>query len=152
MYKDDGDIIKGLGYVVMHAAHLEGRIDSLLDYLALAKLVKEKDFRLPISIKIKNLISIFEKYSEEWTVELTDDLNSCLERFEWRNEVVHGRIYSPEYTYDNLESGRRNEPSRRAESKELYDLANDLRDLDACIYRPQQFKMNFFISTLIKDL
>lgn len=149
MYTDDDDIFRGLGFVVMHAAHLEGRIDSLLDYLIIAQLASEKDFKLPISAKIKKVLSSF---NDIWITDLLVDLESCLEHFEWRNELIHGRIYSPNYSYNNLESGRRTVPNRRAESSELYELANRLRDLDALVYRPQILNLGSFVKKVLGDL
>ena len=53
LIEDDGDIVRGLGFVTMHSAHLEGRIDELLFDLSVIEDYSEKEQRWPISQKIK---------------------------------------------------------------------------------------------------
>jgi hypothetical protein len=136
MIEDDGDIIKGLGYVTMHGAHLEGRFEDLFFQLSNIESYTEKDKRLPISGKIKKAKKILTKINHPLMTEIIDDLESCREHFEWRNELVHGRIYSPEYKKENLESSRLNVPNRAASSEEIYRLANNLVALNSRVFRP----------------
>lgn len=72
---------------------------------------------------------MFSNYENEFSLKILAGLNDCKDHFEWRNELVHGRIYSPEYHAHNLKSGRPNVPDRRATSQELYLLANNLEVL-----------------------
>lgn len=141
MIEDDGDIIKGLGYVTMHGAHLEGRIEGLLFQLSYIESYTEKDQKLPISGKIKKAQKILSKFDYPLMEEIIEDLELCREHFEWRNELVHGRIYSPEYQKENLESSRPNIPNRAASSEEIYTLANNLVALNSRIYRPMIIKL-----------
>lgn len=151
MIKDDGDIARGLGFVVMNSAHLEGWIDALLFHLNPIQEYTEKQQRLFISRKIKLIKDILSKSDEPLAKEICDDLDLCSEHFEWRNELVHGRIYGPEYHEDNLKSSRPNIPDRKADSKELYTLANNLNELSARIYRPTIFKLPRLIKKLKQE-
>lgn len=148
MIKDDGDIVRGLGFVVMNSAHLEGWIDELLFHLNPIEEYTEKQQRWFISRKIKKIKGILSKTDEPFAKEICDDLDLCSEHFEWRNELVHGRIYAPEYHEDNLKSSRPNIPDRKADSKELYTLANNLNELSSRVYRPTIFKLPRLIEKL----
>ena len=141
MIEDDGDIIKGLGFVTMHAAHLEGRIEDLLFQLSIIDGYTEKEQRFPISRKIKKAKKALSKIDHPLMDEIIEDLELCREHFEWRNELVHGRIFSPEYHKENLKSSRPNVPDRAAKSEEIYTLANNLVELNSRIYRPLIIKL-----------
>lgn len=141
MIEDDGDIIKGLGYVTMHAAHLERRVEDLLFQLSVIENYTEKDQRLPISGKIKKAKKILSSIDHPLMEEIIEDLELCRGHFEWRNELVHGRIYSPEYQKENLKSSRPSVPDRAANSDEIYILANNLVRLNSRIYRSLIIKL-----------
>jgi len=129
MINDDGDIIRGLGLMVMQAAHLEGEIDELLFQLSALEPYPEKEQKLPISKKIIKAERILSKFQDDFSAKIIAELQICKEHFEWRNELVHGRIYSPDYHANNLISGRQNSPDRPVTSSELYMLANNLEAL-----------------------
>lgn len=136
MIEDDGDIIRGLGFVTMYAAHLEGQIDELLFLLSELFEYSENLQRRPISAKIRLAQEVLSNMEESLAKEIIEDLNKCSEHFEWRNELIHGRIYAPDYHEKNLKSSRPNVPDRKADSEELYLLANNLDALRSRIYRP----------------
>ena len=138
MLTDDGDIARGLGFMVMRAAHLEREIDQLLFQLSPLESFTEKEQKLPISKKIAKAEKILSKYSNEFSLKIIAELEICREHFEWRNELVHGRIYSPYDQANNLESGRPNVPDRPATSCELYMLANNLDILQGRLQWPWQ--------------
>ncbi len=151
MIEDDGDIVRGLGFVVMNSAHLEGWIHELLFHLASIEEYTEKEQRWRISRKIEKIKGILSKSDDPLAKEICDDLDLCSEHFEWRNELVHGRIYSPEYHKDNLHSSRPNVPNRKADSEELYTLANNLNELSARVYRPTIFKLPRLIEKINQE-
>jgi len=151
MIKDDGDIIRGLGFVTMNSAHLEGWVHELLFQLDLIETFSSKEQRWPISRKIEKAKGILSKSDDPLAKEICADLDLCSEHFEWRNELVHGRIYSPEYQKDNLHSSRPNVPNRSADSSELYTLANNLDELSSRIYRPTTFKLPKLIQKMKQE-
>ena len=151
MIEDDGDIVRGLGFVTMHAAHLEGQIDELLFLLSNQFDYSEKLQRRPISAKIRLAQKVLLKLDESLSTEIIEDLNTCLEHFEWRNELVHGRIYAPDYHEENLKSSRPNVPDRKADSAELYLLANNLDALRSRIYRPMIIQLPRLLNDIDRE-
>lgn len=141
MIEDDGDIVRGLGFVTMHAAHLEGRIEDLLVMLSHSSSYSEAEKKWPISRKIRKCIKLLKGIPEQAASAIVEDLNLCLEHFAWRNELVHSRIYLTKYQNENLKSPRPDVPDRKVRSDELYTLANNLSALNSRIYRPTLFDL-----------
>jgi hypothetical protein len=141
MIQDDGDIVRGLGFVTMHASHLEGRIEDLLVILSAISPYSVTEQKWPISKKIRKCIKVLRTIPVTVSSSIVADLEHCLEHFEWRNELVHGRVYSPKYKKENLKSARPNVPDRKVRSGELYLLANNLVALNSGIYRPMLFDL-----------
>jgi hypothetical protein len=121
--KDDGDIIRGLGYVTLYAAYLEEQIDELLVMLKPVQDGENKDWQ--ISKKIKQARKLLNSINNEKFEDLILNLDRCAALFNHRNELTHGRIYGRNNRTDILKSGRPNVPDREVDSAELYQLATD---------------------------
>lgn len=132
----DNDIVRGLGFVALYAAYLEEQIDNLLFMLQPVEAFPENEQRWPTSRKIEKAKRLLAGLSFEYRDVLLGDLDKCRECLEWRNEVVHGRIYANFDRPDTLKSGRPNIPERVVEAAELYDLAENLREARAAVLRP----------------
>ena len=141
MLENDGDIVRGVGFVTIYSAHLEGRIDELLFQLSVIKAFTDKDQRLPISQKIEKARKILKSVSDPLAIEICESLVICKDLFESRNELIHGRILSPDYHEKNLKSSRPNYPDRPVTAEELYALANELITLGSQLYRPMIFEL-----------
>lgn len=141
MIRDDGDIIRGLGFVTLYAAYLEEQIDNLLFILDKIAPYDEAKQRWPISRKIKHAIKVLKTLDAGEFPDLAEYLRTCLDLYEDRNELLHGRIYGNFDRTDTLKSGRPNIPDREIESSELYELANKFDDFSAAIIRPMIFKI-----------
>lgn len=141
MLNDDGDIVRGLGFVALYAAYLEEQIDNLLETLDQVEAYDSTKQRWPISRKIKHAINVIGRLDVSEFPDYTKDLQICLELFEDRNELIHGRIYANFDRPESLKSGQRNKPDREVHSKELYKLANEFDDFCAAIYRGFIFKI-----------
>ena len=61
---------------------------------------------------------------------MLDETKDALEK---RNEVIHGRIYAGNERSDNLKSGRPGVPEREVTANELYDIAEELLELQAAV-------------------
>ncbi len=131
MRENDGDIVRGLGYVTLYSAYLEQEVEGLLSLLARIRKNKNDTQRWPISKKIKETTELVRKleFEEEEKDNLICRLDSCTELFQRRNELIHGRIFATLDGPDILESGRANTPTREIFTGELYDLANELWDM-----------------------
>lgn len=138
---DDGDIIRGLGFVALYAAYLEEQVDNLLIMLEPLEASPELKHHWPISRKIdksKSLVRMLEFDCREF---LLESLNHSKSLFEKRNEVIHGRIYASFDRPDTLKSGRPNVLNRQINSAELYELARNLASVRGEIYRPMVFQI-----------
>lgn len=141
MLNNDGDIIRGLGFVALHSAYLEEQIDNLLFMLSSAEEFTEEEQRWPVSRKIKKAKKITAEFEFDGRDNLVAVLDEARVAFEKRNEIVHGRIYGNFDRPDTLKSGRPNTPEREISSTELYELANHFSDLQGEVYRPMIFKI-----------
>jgi len=139
MIEDDGDEVRAVGFIAIHAAHLEARIHNLLVLLSPITPYPEEEQRWQISRKIEACKKRLSKLADESLADLMDDLDRCKEHFEWRNEILHSQLFSPEYNEKNLKSMRPGVKPRATNAIELYTLANNLRSLDSALYRPQIF-------------
>jgi hypothetical protein len=127
--KDDGCLIRGLGYVALYAAYLEEAIEDI--FFAVAKMEKEQNPKMdlwPISQKLKYI----DKRIKEWP-DLPSELRAfckyieiLLNIFEKRNLLIHGRIYADKKTGDTLKPARKGHEAVPAVSAEFYELANQL--------------------------
>lgn len=151
MEKDDGDIIRGLGFVTLYSAYLEEHIDALLYVLGPVEEFSDNKQRWPISRKIKNAKKILSRIDNQEFNDLIPDLDTSLSLFEERNELVHGRIYGNYPRGNVLKSGRPNIPDREVDSAELYKLANEFDEFRAAIYRPTIFKIPRAINSYLNQ-
>jgi len=139
--QNDGDVVRGLGFVALYAAYLEEQIDNLLFMLQPIEPFLESEQRWPTSRKLEKAKRLVADLVFEYRDALLADLDSSRQLLEWRNTVIHGRIYANFDRPDTLRSGRPNTPDRVVESSELYDLANNLFEARAAIYRPMIFQI-----------
>ncbi len=138
MLNDDGDIVKALGYVSLYGAYLEEQVEDLVNLLEPIKKYK-KGFQ--ISDKIIHTRKAIRLLSAEDFQDLLNDLCTCLEIFQDRNELLHGRIYAGLNRPDTLKSNKPDVFDRPVTSFELYRLANEMYDFRIAIYRPMIFQL-----------
>ena len=141
MIKDDGDIVRGLGFVALYAAYLEEQIENLLMMLSTVEAYDEDKQRWQISKKIKQAIKVLKNLDTTEFSDYVADLKTCMKLFEDRNEVIHGRIYGNFDRPDTLKSGRRNIPDREVSSQELFSLANEFEAYRIAVFEPMIFKI-----------
>ncbi|HSD38714.1 MAG TPA: hypothetical protein VLC92_14475 [Rhodocyclaceae bacterium] len=126
---DDGDLIKGLGFVALYAAYLEEAIDECVGALFMGDQVQyDKIMRKPSSQKIewiqdrlKSLMPLTKELGH-----FPGHLDVVVKLLEERNLVIHGRVYAVPGEGDVRYAGRKGIPTEVAKSSELYELANDL--------------------------
>lgn len=139
MIENDGDEVRAVGFIAIYAAHLEARIHDLLELLSPIVPYPEEEQRWQISRKMDACKKRVAKLADENLAELISDLDKCRDHFEWRNEILHSQLFSPEYNENNLVSTRPRVEPRATNAEELYMLANNLSSLNSNIYRPQIF-------------
>lgn len=139
--QNDGDVIHGLGFVALYAAYLEEQINNLLFMLQPVELFPEIEQRWSTSRKIEKAKRLVAGLVFEYRDALLADLDASKQLLEWRNEIIHGRIYANFDRPDTLKSGRPNLPDRLVEPDELYKLANNLAEARNAVIRPMIFQI-----------
>jgi hypothetical protein len=127
---DDGDIVRGLGYVTLYSAYMEEAIDDCRDVLMKRDPAPPKGIeKLPISRRVeyvKERLAQFVPLPHE-LAGLPHFLDHIRDLLEKRNEIIHGRIYaSLQGASDELRPGRPTGSARPINSAELYGLANEM--------------------------
>lgn len=141
---DDGDIIKGLGFVVLYSAYLEEEIDEFFETikkvagndLSRAELREER-----AGEKIKLCIRVITAKQRDEMTPLLAALQESGSLLNLRHEYIHARIYSDSiYSHENTKNTRIVPPTRKRErierkitSAELYDLANRMCTMNSHI-------------------
>jgi len=142
---DDGDLVRGLGYVALYAAYLEEAVDECLAVLSMGDSAElEKLMRRPSSLKVEWLqkqISDLEPLSKE-LAQFPAVLDAVALLLEERNSVIHGRVYAVPGEGDIRYSGRRSVPTEPASSTELFGLANELFNICAPLNHASQFSLS----------
>lgn len=146
--QDDGDLIKGLGFVCLYAAYLEESIDDVFELLVTRDgEFNEKVFRWQVSRKLDYI----ERTLISWG-EIPDELGQFKQALrpigqllEDRNLAVHGRIYATPGAADVLKPARKGMAERPAVSSELYQLANDLFDARNPMLRASMFLISRYL-------
>ena len=151
MLQDDGDIVRGLGFVTMHSAWVEEEVDNLLRQLSVLEEFDEKKQRWPISRKLKHAEELVLRLNSSELKYLPEALRAAADLFERRNDVIHGRIYAGYDRTDYMQSGRPNVPTREITSAELYQLANDFRNYSGGLFGPQLFRLPRAIEKFISN-
>lgn len=141
MLEDDGDIVRGLGFVSMYSAWVEEDVDDILRLLVPIESFDEKVQRWPIGRKLKHAAKIVERLGSEELTELPNALLSGIDLFEARNEVIHGRIYAGFDKTNYIQSGRPNVLKRPITSAELFQLANEFMQYRGHLIGPQIFRI-----------
>ena len=131
--KRDNDIVKALGFVALYAAYVEESVDVVMERLSLVNVITDKKRRWPTSRKINWCIEVLESLKSGELNELINLLNEAKVILEDRNEAIHGRIYAGNERSDNLKSGRPGVPEREVTAEELYELAEELFNLQAVV-------------------
>jgi hypothetical protein len=130
--KDDGDIVRGLGFVTLYAAYIEEAVEAGRSVLVGRDPEPPKGIgRWPISAQVKYMrdrVAALAPLPSELSryPDLLDHVSGLLER---RNDVVHGRIYAGmQGDGDELRPSRPGGTAKTIASAELYELANSLFD------------------------
>jgi hypothetical protein len=141
MINDDGDIIRGLGFVSIYSAWVEEDVDELLRCLVAIEPFNDKKQRLQIGKKLQYTFKIVERLNSPHLQNLLLALKEGKGLFERRNVVLHGRIYVGHDKTDYLKSGRSNVVTRQITSAELYKLANDFKKYRGYLIGPLIFRL-----------
>jgi hypothetical protein len=150
MLSDDGDIIRGLGFVTIYSAWVEEEVDNLLRLMSPVEPFNGGVQRWSISRKLRHAARAIRRLNSPELNGLPEALEVGMRLFERRNEVIHGRIYASLVDRtDYVQSGRPNVPTRPITSAELYQLANDFWNYRGHLIAPQPFRLPNAIGRVI---
>lgn len=124
---DDGDIIRGLGFVTLYSAYLEEEIDRCVEVLKGirgAAPSQEPGSKWSASRKLEYCLKRSRNVGIDYLETVTQAFERGKDLFNRRHDVVHGRIYA-QGDGDIRRSGRHRVPDRPITSAELYALATD---------------------------
>lgn len=138
---DDGDVVRGLGFVTMYAAWVEEDVDDLLRMMDPIEVFDEPKQRWQISRKLRHAANLVRQLNSQELVGLPDALERAVELFDRRNQFVHGRIYTGHDRVDYIQGGRPNAPTVPITSAELYGLANEIWAYRGHFIGPQVFRL-----------
>lgn len=129
--RNDGDLVKALGYLVLYTAYVEEAVDECIDvFRQYFPDIDKQIARQTAKQKIKFIQTHLEANppsDELIQSQFPDLLKYLLSLFDARNEIIHGRIYgSLKFSEaDTLIPGRPESKERAIAAKEIYDLANE---------------------------
>lgn len=127
---DDGDIVRGLGFMTLYAAYMEEAVDACRQVLMQRDPEPPKRIeRWPISERVKYVQERLVTHAPlpYELAHLPGLLDYVGELLEQRNEVIHGRIYGGmQGDKDELRPGRPGGSAKPIVSGELYHLANTM--------------------------
>ena len=136
---DDGDIIRGIGFVTVYSAHLEDRLTNLIQ---LSTEFKKKKF--PWNLKDR-AISLRKLLIEQFDttpdyIGKAQDRNQVIQTLnaveiitEERNIIIHSALISNQ-TGDVTQKNCRDNTETEIKSAEAYELANYIWELSANVY------------------
>lgn len=146
---DDGDIVRGLGFVTLYSSYLEEAVEECVAVLVAAdQSAGGRNNRQPISEKIRfcqRRLEALAPLSGELQ-NLPKSLQQIRALFEARHDVVHGRIYAVPGAGDIRHSGRQGVPERQVTSAELYQLANAIFAAQNPLMHASMFALPRFLS------
>jgi hypothetical protein len=90
----DGDIVRPLGFVTLHAAYAEQEICELLQLLCDRADLPEKWFRQPVGWKLKRVVEQLDRVQAELIPDLITAVQDARRLFDQRNDLIHGLLFS----------------------------------------------------------
>jgi hypothetical protein len=125
MLPDDGDLVRGLGFVTIYSAWVEEAVDGLLHRMTTIEPFDKEKQNWRISQRLEHASKLVRQLNSQNLNGLVEALESMKLLFKERNKLVHGRIWAGRDQKDYIQSGRPNIPTRQITSAELYKLANN---------------------------
>ncbi len=142
--KNDGDLIRAVGYVAIYSAYVEEAIEEIITEMQrLDATIDEKIFRQQISQQIKFIKKwcLDHQLLRGQLVGFDHFLDSLSILINQRNEIIHGRIYSVPGSNDVLKPARRARETKVADPAEVYKLANDLFEVIPSLNTVSMFRL-----------
>jgi hypothetical protein len=118
----EGDLVRPLGFVTLHAAYAEGELDELLSVLAVKVPYDNTKRQWTVGRKLSYAQRLVRDLKSPDLTDLQATLKDAKALFEQRNELVHGRLFSG----GRLVSNRVGQSDRRVSQEDVVRLAEQL--------------------------
>ena len=119
----DEDLIRGVGYMVIQASHLEREIEELCRWLHWAFPRPKNHEAIRVSDKIKWCKQKIKEANDHTLESLDQALDKAMNLLEKRNKLVHGQIYFASSVPEKIISTKKGVHERVLLASEAYDLA-----------------------------
>jgi len=128
MEKDE-DLIRGVGYMVIQASHLERQIEEVCRWFAMGFSRPEHHEHSKVSEKIKWCKSKIKELNNQNLEQLDRSLDKAMNLLKKRNQLVHGQIYFASEAPEKIIPSKPKEKERLIYPSEAYELAESMHNL-----------------------
>ncbi|HAU1249845.1 TPA: hypothetical protein F8R87_08495 [Legionella pneumophila] len=142
---DDGDIIRGVGFVAVYSAYLEDEVVELIELTAHITSLRKNIHQLSLTDQAKHLRKVFKKLFEEthdWIGKKEEQTQTAhilkiVEKItSERNQTIHSQLISNQAGIITQKNRRLN-TKNQIKSADVYNLANYIFDLTSEVRRLQ---------------
>jgi len=125
----DNDLIRGVGYMVIQASHLERTIEEICNFLAMGITRPEHHETKRVSDKIKWCKCQIKELNNTKLDSLDKSLDKALNLLNKRNRLVHGQIFFASNAPEKIVPSKLKDNERTILPSEPYDLAESMYNL-----------------------
>ena len=137
----DNDLIRGVGYMVIQASHLERQIEEICRWLAMGVTRPEHHEAQQVSKKIKWCKCQIKELNNTNLDSLDKSLDKAMNLLDKRNKLVHGQIYFTSNAPEKIIPNKAKDKERTILPSEVYDLAESIYNLHQRILSQNAFKL-----------
>lgn len=139
MMDRDEDLIRGIGYMVIQASHLEREIEEICRWFSMGMDRPKYHESARVSDKIKWCKSQINLLGDTRLEGLARNLDKARNLLEKRNGFVHGQIYFAVNAPEKLIPSKKSEKERLVKPADAYDLAEKMYELHLRILSENAF-------------
>lgn len=137
----DDDLIRGVGYMVIQASHLEREMERICSWIGMGFSRPAHHETKRVSDKIKWCKSKIEEVESSKLDNLDKYLDKAMNFLEKRNKLVHGQIFFASDAPEKLIPSKPKDRERTILPSEVYDLAESMYELHQRILSENAFKL-----------
>lgn len=137
----DEDLIRGLGYMVIQASHLERQIEEICKWFGMGFERPENHETNRVSDKIKWCKSKIKEVADPKLNQLDNYLDKAMTLLNKRNKLVHGQIYFASGAPEKIIPSKAKDRERLLFPAEVYDLAESMYELHTNILSTNAFSL-----------
>ena len=137
----DNDLIRGVGYMVIQASHLEKKIEDICCWLNMGFTRPEHHTTRRVSDKIKWCKLKIKELDNPILSALDKSLDKAANLLQERNKLVHGQIYFASNMPEKIVSSSMKDKDKEILPSKVYDLAESMYKLHQKILSENSFRL-----------